>query len=241
MQTIRELMQATSQIEGRLHYVFKDPSLLALAFVHRSFLNENRDVKEHNERLEFLGDSILGLIVSDYLYRMLPGTPEGDLSFLRSRLVEAPSCVHYVQKLQVEEFLLLGKGERMDGRGRASIMADLFEALVGAIYLDGGLDEAKRFLFGHFAGEMESILKMPISNWKAMLQDYCQKHFQQTPVYEVVSESGPDHNKRYRVKVLIQQGEPGQELGQELGQGEGNSKKAAQQAAAEDAMRKYGN
>lgn len=237
MQTFHELMQATPQIEKRLRYAFKDHSLLALAFVHRSFLNENRDVKEHNERLEFLGDSVLGLLMSEYLYHMLPGAPEGDLSFLRSRLVEAPSCVNYVQKLVVEEFLLLGKGERMDGRGRGSILADLFEALMGAIYLDGGLEEAKRFFFGHFADEVEAILKMPISNWKAMLQDYCQKNFQQTPVYEVLSESGPDHNKRYRVKVLIPDGD----CGQELGQGEGNSKKAAQQAAAEDAMRKYGN
>lgn len=232
MQTFAELMQSVPQIEERLHYTFKDRSLLALAFVHRSFLNENRDVKEHNERLEFLGDSVLGLIMSDYLFRVLPGTPEGDLSFLRSRLVEAPSCVTYVQKLQVEGFLLLGKGERMDGRGRGSILADLFEAIVGAIYLDGGLEETKRFIFGHFAVEIEATLKMPISNWKAILQDYCQKHFQQTPFYAVLSESGPDHNKRYRVLVSIPDGE--------LGQGEGNSKKAAQQAAAEDAMRKYG-
>ncbi|MCE5316030.1 MAG: ribonuclease III [Parachlamydia sp.] len=233
MQTIHELKKAMPLIEERLHYAFKDRSLLALAFVHRSYVNENREVKEHNERLEFLGDSILGLVMSDYLYRMLPETPEGDLSFLRSRLVEAPSCVNYVQKLQVEGFLLLGKGERMDGRGRGSILADLFEALVGAIYLDGGLEESERFVFGHFAGEIEAILKMPINNWKAMLQDYCQKHFQQTPFYEVVSESGPDHSKRYRVRVCISDG-------QELGQGEGNSKKMAQQAAAEDAMRKYG-
>lgn len=224
-------MRSTSQIEERLHYRFKDSSLLALAFVHRSFVNENREVSQHNERLEFLGDSVLGLLISDYLYRSLSKTPEGDLSFLRSRLVEASSCVNYVQKLQIERFLLLGKGERMnDGRGRESILADLFEAIVGAIYLDGGFEAARDFLFNHFALEIESILRTPISNWKAILQDYCQKHFQQTPSYEVVSETGPDHNKHYRVRVCIQE--------RELGLGEGNSKKMAQQAAAEDAIKR---
>ncbi len=232
MQTIDELMRFTPKIEGKLQYAFKERSLLLLAFVHRSFVNENRAIMQHNERLEFLGDTVLNLAISDFLYHELPKMPEGDLSFLRSRLVDASSCVHFIQKLQVESFVLLGKGERMnDGRGRETILADLFEAIVGAIYLDGGLEAAKRFLFGHFTEEIQAILKMPISNWKALLQDYCQKTFHETPVYEVVSEKGPDHNKQYRVRVSIQ--------GRELGVGEGNSKKTASQAAAADASTRF--
>lgn len=224
-------MRHAPQIEEKLRYTFKNPSLLALAFVHRSYVNENRGVMQHNERLEFLGDSVLGLLISDYLYAALPETPEGDLSFLRSRLVEASSCVAYIKKLRLDDYLLLGKGERMnDGRGRDSILADLFEALVGAIYLDSGLEAAKRFIFDHFSEEIKETLKTPISNWKALLQDHCQRKFQQTPAYHVVSETGPDHNKHYRVNVAVG--------GRVLGIGEGSSKKSAQQAAAADALQR---
>lgn len=231
MQNIEQLMRHMPQIEEKLGYHFRDSSLLALAFVHRSYVNENRSVMQHNERLEFLGDSVLGVLISDYLYRELPSTPEGDLSFLRSRLVEASSCVAYIKKLQVEDYLLLGKGERMnDGRGRDTILADLFEALVGAIYLDGGLDAVKTFLFDHFAEEISERLQTPISNWKAILQDHCQRKFQKTPTYQVVSESGPDHNKHYQISVSVEE--------KLLGIGEGSSKKIAQQAAAADAMKR---
>lgn len=232
MNSLEKLIFDASEIENRLGYTFKHKSLLALAFVHRSFVNENRDVTDqHNERLEFLGDSVLGVLVAEFLYRQLPTTSEGDLSHLRSRLVEASSCVAYIQKLNVEGHLLLGKGERMnDGRGRESILADLFEALIGAIYLDGGIEAARLFLFNHFKEEIEGILKEPVRNWKAELQDYSQKVHQQTPLYKVVSESGPDHSKVFNVSVLIND--------QEIGVGQGASKKEAQQAAAADAMLK---
>src|ERR1700722_7723601 len=109
MNPVDELLQNASQIEAKLDYTFKDKSLLVLAFVHRSFINENRDViQQHNERLEFLGDSVLGMIVAEYLYKYFPSTPEGELSYLRSRLVEASSCIVYVQKLDVEKYILLG-------------------------------------------------------------------------------------------------------------------------------------
>ncbi|MBA2726970.1 MAG: ribonuclease III, partial [Parachlamydiaceae bacterium] len=125
MNAIKDLIDHSTAIEEKLGYQFRNRSLLALAFIHRSYINEHRDVNEHNERLEFLGDSILGLLISDYLYRNLPEVPEGDLSALRSKLVDAPSCVSNIQKLQVEKYLLLGKGERMnDGRGRDSILSD---------------------------------------------------------------------------------------------------------------------
>ena len=229
MNQMEQLIQQISFIEKHLGYSFKDRSHLMLAFVHRSFINENRDVRQHNERLEFLGDAVLGTLISDYLYHTLPDTPEGQLSYLRSRLVEASSCVHYMQSLNVSSYLLLGKGERMnDGRGRDSILADLFEAIIGAIYLDGGLEAARQFLFKNFSNQIEAILKTPLSNWKALLQDYCQKTFQQTPTYQVLQETGPDHSKVFQMSVWINQ--------QELGKGTGASKKEAQQAAAANAL-----
>ncbi|MCB1112494.1 MAG: ribonuclease III [Chlamydiales bacterium] len=219
------------EIETKLCYSFKDKKNLTLAFTHRSFVNESTEVNEHNERLEFLGDSVLGLIISDYLYRYLPTTPEGELSTLRSRLVEASSCSAYVSKLDVEQYLLLGKGERMnDGRGRGSILADLFEAIIGAIYLDGGLEAAKSFLFKNFSTDIDEILKTPVNNWKALLQDYCQKNHQQTPIYKVLEESGPDHDKTFTIGVYMEE--------QQLGTGRGASKKEGQQAAAEDALKR---
>lgn len=229
MNPFEELIKEAAVIEAKIGYSFKNPKLLALAFVHRSFVNENRHVTEHNERLEFLGDSILGLMVADFLYCRLPHTTEGELSYLRSRLVEASSCIIFVQKLELGKHLLLGKGEKMnDGRGRESILADLFEALIGAIYIDGGIEAAKGFFFHHFMPEIEAILKKPICNWKAVLQDYCQRQHQQTPVYVVENEEGPDHSKIFTVAVMVND--------KKLGTGQGPSKKAAQQSAAENAL-----
>ena len=229
MHQIDYLIQHISHIENKLGYVFRDRSLLILAFIHRSFINENRSVNQHNERLEFLGDAVLGVLISSYLYQHLPSTPEGELSYLRSRLVEASSCVEYVQTLQLSSYLLLGKGERMnDGRGRETILADLFEAIIGAIYLDGGIEAANDFLFKNFTPKFEKILATPLRNWKAVLQDFCQKKFQKTPVYHVLHAAGPDHSKTFEMAVCIEE--------KELGRGKGLSKKEAQQAAAADAL-----
>jgi len=232
MNPFEQLLSQITTIEQRLGYSFNDSSLLALAFVHRSIVNESKEVHHHNERLEFLGDSVLGLLISDYLYTILPATPEGELSYLRSRLVDAGSCYQYIQKLNIHSFLLLGRGERLnDGRGRESILADLFEAVIGAIFLDGGIASVRQFLFFHFAKDFEAIIETPQHNFKANLQDYCQKHYQQTPVYQVISESGPDHNKQFKISVSINQNE--------IGRGKGPSKKEAQQDAAKDAISRF--
>lgn len=229
MTTLEYLQKHIPEIELLLGYTFKDSGLLTLAFIHRSFINENRQITQHNERLEFLGDSVLGLLVADYLYSCLPNTPEGELSYLRSRLVEASSCMSYVLDLKISRFLLLGKGERMnDGRGRESILADLFEAVIGAVFLDGGLEAVRCLLFSKLKEPIEAILKMPIKNWKAILQDYCQKKYQHPPEYKLVSEAGPDHSKHFEIAVEMN--------GQLAGCGRGASKKEAQQAAAKDAL-----
>ncbi len=229
---MRNLIPNLSEVEDRLGYRFKNKQLLAQTFVHRSFYNENRDhVHEHNERLEFLGDSILGLLISDYLYHHLPMQAEGELSRLRAHLVEAGSCARFLLKLGLAPFVLLGKGERTnEGRGRETILADLFEALLGAIYIDGGLLEVRRLFWFHFEKEIQAILEKPVRNWKAELQDFSQKKYQKPPAYQVLSETGPDHSKTFLVAAMLD--------GKEVGQGQGASKKEAEQAAAQDAIGK---
>lgn len=231
---VDELFDKISFIEERLHYSFANRDLLLLAFVHRSFFNEHRDlVSQHNERLEFLGDSVLGLLISDYLYAEYPYEPEGTLSHLRSAVVEASSCAKFLSQLQITQYILLGKGERMnDGKGRETIYADLFEALIGAIYLDGGLEVTKRFFFSHFSQILEEHLKRPLRNWKAELQDFAQKKYQRPPIYKILKESGPDHSKMFQVVVSVN--------GKDVGEGTGSSKKEAEQAAANDALTKLG-
>lgn len=229
MSSFEKLISNISQIESAIGYSFKDRALFILPFIHRSYANEHKELNEHNERIEFLGDSILGLIISEYLYRNFPDIPEGDLSYLRSRLVEAEACVSYINKLDISKYLLLGKGEKSNaGRGRDSILADFFEAIIGVIYLDGGIEAARSFIFDHFSPEINKILETPLRNWKALLQDYCQKNYQVAPVYTIVEESGPDHDKNF--KVLVSLGKD------ELSFGYGASKKEAQQAAAKDAL-----
>lgn len=229
MNTYDLLLQNATEIEALIGYRFNDPALLALAFVHRSYINEHKDITTHNERLEFLGDSVLGLLVASFLYKNFPERPEGELSSLRSHLVDSHTCMNFVLKLGVHPYLLLGKGEKLsDGRGRESILGDLFEAIIGAVYLDGGLDAAHAFFFKNFSHEIDAIIDKPLNNWKALFQDYCQRTFQQTPTYVVLSEEGPDHSKIFTVSVTIN--------GEEMGQGLGGSKKDAQQAAAENAI-----
>lgn len=229
---LNELFEKFPKIESALGYSFENKQLLAMAFVHRSFVNEYRHILFHNERLEFLGDSILGMVVAEYLYFKYPEKSEGELSTMRSKLVEASSCTTYIQKIQIDEHILLGKGERYnDGKGRQTILADLFEAIIGAIFIDGGLKAARDFHLRNFEKDMEEILSSPQSNWKAILQDYCQKKFQETPTYTVKQASGPEHNKTFEVNVHIK--------GKNIGEGKGSSKKEAQQAAAFDALQHH--
>lgn len=232
MDPLQKLIDKSEEIESKLGYTFKDKQLLALAFVHRSYYNEHRqELKEHNERLEFLGDSILGLIMSEYLYSHLPTENEGQLSHLKAHLVEAAMCASYVQKLSLGAYLLLGRGEKMnDGRGRDTILADLFEALLAAMYLDGGVQEVKDFFWLHFHEDVQNYLKEPQRNWKAEFQDYSQKKYQRPPSYKVLKEWGPDHNKMFEVAACI-----GEE---EIGIGSGPSKKEAEQNAAKEALEK---
>ena len=232
MNPLEELKSGLEAIEEKLGYAFENKDLLVLALIHRSYVNEHRELAgQHNERLEFLGDSVLGVAMADYLYHRLPSHPEGQLSQLRSRLVDASSCAQYLQKLDLPQFILLGRGEKLsEGKTKVSILADVFEALLGAMYLDGGLGIVKSFLLCHFEPAIEAAIGSPPRNYKAELQDFSQKKFQKTPVYKVMQESGPDHAKVFHVMALVDD--------KEAGIGMGATKKEAEQRAAFDALSK---
>ncbi len=229
---MQDLTLLFSSVEDRLGYHFKDKKLLVQAFTHRSFFNESRRfVKEHNERLEFLGDAVLGLLISDYLYQRFPSEAEGKLSWLKARLVEARSCAKFLLQLELAPFVLLGKGERAnEGKGRETILSDLFEALIGAIYLDGGMEEVRKIFLFHFEEKIQDSVKNPTRNWKAELQEYSQKRYQKSPVYKVMEETGPGHSPNFLIAAYLND--------KEAGRGRGSSKKEAEQIAAEDSFLK---
>lgn len=225
-------MTSFAEIEKRIGYTFRDRQLLKKALIHRSHRNESRYVEEeNNERLEFLGDAVLGLLIAEALYRAYPDEPEGELSVLRASLVGASSCARFFEKLGIEEALLMGRGERREeGKGRTSLLADFFEALLGAIYLDGGMEVVARFFSLHFGEDLRTLVGEAVQNWKALLQDKVQKAGLATPCYVVIGEEGPGHQRQFEVAVLVE--------GSELGRGVGSSKKEAQQAAAREALKR---
>jgi len=220
-----------SKFEKTAGVTFKDKALLKQAFTHRSYINENRALKlQHNERLEFLGDAVLELVITDHLYGVLKESNEGELTSLRSALVNADTCGKVAQNIGVNEFLLLSKGETKDtGRARQFILANTLEAIIGAIYLDQGYDAAKEFILTHVAPLMGEILKD--GAWidaKSLFQEKAQEILNTTPAYKIISESGPDHDKHFKVGVYINN-----DL---YGQGEGKSKQDAEQEAARQAL-----
>lgn len=228
MQSIDFLRSHIAIVEERLGYCFLDKELLYQAFVHKSFINEAYDIScKDNERLEFLGDAVLDLIVSTFLYEKLPKEDEGVLSGYRSALVDETALLTYMAKLDLSSYLVVAKGEKRSTRNQA-IFADLFEAIIGAIYLDRGFETVYSFFIERFHTEITSILTMPSQNPKALLQDYAQKYFHEQPVYDLVEESGPDHEREFTIAVKIQ--------GNPFGLGKGHSKKEASKNAAIDAL-----
>ncbi len=229
----QELFSQIPAIEAQLAYTFSKPELLIRAFIHRSYLNEHKDVAySDNERLEFLGDSILNFLVAEYLYQNLPDVPEGRLSSLRAHAVSSTACMRYFEKLNLQEYMLVGRGELLQTRSgtRSSIIADMFEALLGAIYLDGGLDKARSFLITHFEKPLKELLDLPEQNYKALLQEFTQKTWQKIPSYKVMQESGPDHERLFTVGVFIDE--------ECIAQGSGHNKKEAERLAAKEAIEK---
>lgn len=213
--------------------IFNDPTLLVTAFTHRSYVNEHKkSVDTHNERLEFLGDAVLELVVTEFLYSNYD-EPEGILTNWRSALVRTESIGAAATKLNFESMLRLSRGEkRGSDRARQQILANSFEAVIGAIYLDQGYEGAHKFITDNIVATLPQILET--GSWrdpKSYLQEVAQEKDGQTPIYKVLSEDGPDHDKIFTLGVFI-----GSQL---RGSGSGSSKQAAQQKAAEEALKYY--
>jgi ribonuclease-3 len=217
-------------LEERMGYKFRNSLLLGEALTHPSLAYETRRPHFDNQRLEFLGDAVLQLLLTEHLYRLFPGFPEGRLTKLRSRLVSRDALKGYAERLGLGEFLLLGRGEEASGgRQRASSLADAFEALVGAIYLDSGLADAAVFALRSCEPELAAIAREPGEvNPKGELQEILQGPDTPGPCYSIVEETGPDHAKNFLSVVHWQ--------GREIGRGSGSSKKQAEIQAAGDAL-----
>ena len=215
-------------LEEKLGYSFGNTALLENALTHSSCANESRGKLHSNERLEFLGDSILGMVVADHLYRNHPELPEGELTRIRAALGCEESLVEVARELSLGEYLRLGKGEESGGgRQRPSIQADAGEAVLAAIYLDGGIGSARKVIQKYILSrEIQGITKP--RDYKTALQELVQRESGQVLCYCLTGESGPDHNKRFFVEVQLN--------GKSVGQGEGRSKKEAEQMAAKAAM-----
>ncbi len=226
-------MKNVDDIEKVIKIKFEDKKLLETAFVHKSYLNEHKSIETHNERLEFLGDAVLELSVTDHLYKNYDN-PEGELTNWRAALVKGESISMVANKLGFEKFLLLSKGEQVSqGKAKSLILANVFESVIGAIYLDQGYEIADKFIHENLIVNLGEILDKKLHiDPKSHLQELMQKSKGVTPNYEVIKESGPDHEKEFIVVVKSGSGT--------LGKGKGNSKQKAEISAAADAVAKLG-
>lgn len=226
-------MRPISELQQQIAFTYRDPRLLERALTHKSYANENR-LTEHNERMEFLGDSVLNLVVSELLMNALPGASEGELSRIRAAVVSEPSLAAVAREIGLGEFLLVGRGEEQTGgRDKDSLLADSLEALVASLYLDGGIDRASDFITRFFRGTIGRVRTAGgTEDHKTGLQELCQERLKTLPEYRVVSESGPDHRKEFTVELSIR--------GEVCGRGTGRNKKEAEQRAANEALEKLG-
>lgn len=223
--------QQIHELTERMEVACFDLELLHQALVHTSFANEDKDRKiQHNQRLEFLGDAVLDLVIGEYLFCQFPNLPEGELTKARARIVCEPTLAACANRLELGKYLLLGKGEASTGgRQRISILADAFEAVIGALYLACGYQTASQFILRQLSEELATIKQGEyINDHKTLLQEFVQRQGDQRVVYEVLEETGPDHNKTFTVAVLVNR--------LLLGTGQGKSKKEAEQSAAKQAL-----
>lgn len=220
--------QGIEELEGRIGYSFKDKGLIKQALTHSSYANEMRILKSGNyERLEFLGDAVLEMVSSDFLFSKYPTMPEGQLSKLRASLVCEPALSLAAKKIELEKYYLLGKGEEATGgRDKDSIACDIMEAVIGAIYRDSGIEEAKKYIFKYILDDIEQ--KKLFYDAKSSLQELAQSKYKQVLTYKVIYEKGPEHEKEFGVEALM-----GDKV---LGRGKGRSKKLAEQHAAYEAL-----
>lgn len=221
------------EFQELINYKFKNEKLLYEALSHSSFANENKKSRKSNERLEFLGDSVLSIVVSEYLFKHFRQFPEGELTKLRASLVCEKALYNFAQEIELGRFLMLGKGEEnTGGRERPSILADAFEAVIAAVYLDGGLESAKKHILRFIPDDMTSSSNVSFNDYKTILQEIIQQNPEEKVDYYLTDESGPDHNKSFTVQVKLNTNI--------IGEGKGKSKKQAEQAAAKEALELMG-
>lgn len=231
----RNIEEDLATLEGILGFVFNDKINLLTAITHRSYLNEHRDAKqEHNERLEFLGDAVLELVVTDFLFHKYPEKPEGDLTAIRSSLVNTISLADASTKLGVNDYLLMSKGESKDvGRARQYILANAFEAFIGALYIDLGYDVAQKFIAEQLFPKTDEIVEKKLwQDAKSRFQELAQEHSNLTPTYATVNQEGPDHDRVFTVGVFLGK--------DKIGEGKGRAKQEAEQEAALEAIKVKG-
>lgn len=222
------------RFESQANLKFRNLVLLNQAFSHRSYVNEQDRGISNNERLEFLGDSVLGLVVAEYLYLNLGDRPEGDLARIKSFVVSEDSLAEVARKIQIDNYVLIGKGEEYSGgRSKKAILADALEAIIGAYFIDSGFKAVRRFVIRHLAPQIESVLQdKHRKDFKTLLQELAQKLYKSYPRYSVLKKTGPDHDKTFWMMVEVAE--------QSYGPGTGKNKKEAEQAAAEIAYAELG-
>lgn len=228
-------MENLNQLENLLGVSFSNKETLLSAITHRSYLNEHREAKQdHNERLEFLGDAILELVVTDYLFHKYPEKPEGELTAVRAALVNTVSLSESSSQLGLNEFLLMSRGEAKDtGRARQYILANAFEACIGAIYLDQGYEAAKNFVAGQLFAKTDRIVEKRLwQDAKSRFQELAQDNVSITPTYELIDQEGPDHDRIFTIGVYLRK--------EKVAEGKGQSKQEAEQDAAEHAIEAKG-
>lgn len=230
-----EIKHKIEEFSKNIGVTFTDPKLLHTAFTHRSYVNEHRgDYIEHNERLEFLGDAVLELVVTRFLFEKYPHKTEGDLTAYRAALVNTNTIGDAATRLQMNDCLFLSRGESKDtGRARLYILADTFEAVIGAIYLDQGYEKAEEFIATNILHLVEEVVSKRLwQDSKSLFQEKAQEHVSITPNYSIVTESGPDHDKQFTVGAFLGK--------DEVAQGKGRSKQEAEQEAAAAALKAKG-
>lgn len=219
-------MNNIENFEKNIGITFLNKEYLTQALTHRSFLNEHKDCRNNNERLEFLGDAVLELIISDYLFKKFPDRPEGELTSFRSALVKTDSLADTAKEIGVGDNILLSKGEEdTGGRTKNYILANAFEAIIGGIYLDQGYDMSREFVYNHLIKKLDHIVKNRLDiDSKTKIQEIAQAKYRVTPIYDVTNEQGPDHDKQFTVVVKIND--------KAIGEGKGSSKQRAEEDAA---------
>ncbi len=223
-------LRQINKLQSILKIKFRNKSLLNRALTHRSYLNEAGPGARDNERLEYLGDSVLALVVNEYLFKRFEKYPEGDLAKIKSAVVSEATLFKVARELNLGSFLLMGRGEELSGgRTRPSILANSLEAVIGALYLDSGLKDCKKLVLSLLKSDIERIDSMEsYRDPKTTLQEYVQKKYRERPLYEIIAESGPDHQKQFTVRLVV--------AGQSIAEGTGASKRGAEMEAARRAL-----